>query len=181
MDESRNDIQPVVYERIVVPLDGSALAECALPHATTLARAARLPIHLLRVVDLTPPTQFSAVGPGPDPSAFLVELEIVQAEEAAAEDYLELVRRRLADQGLSATAEVRTGMVISELTSVVRPGDVLVMTTHGRTGLERLLFGSVAEAMIRHSPAPVLLMRSTASAGETAQTSDGTEQFTRGL
>ena len=175
MEESRNEIQPVVYERIVVPLDGSALAECALPHAATLARATSLSIHLLRVVDLTALTQLSVVGPGPDPTAVFVELEIVQAEEEAAMGYLEMVRRRLADQGVAATAEVRTGLVISELTTVVRARDLLVMTTHGRTGLERLFFGSVAEAMIQHSPAPVLLTRSVTPAGETAQTSDGAE------
>jgi nucleotide-binding universal stress UspA family protein len=169
MSETRNEIESVAYERIVVPLDGSALAERALPHARTLARAIRAPIHLLRIVDITPLTELSVVGPGPEPTAVFAELDIVQTEEEAATDYLEKIRQQLNEQGLDATVEVRTGLVKAELVDAVQPRDLVVMTTHGRTGLERLFFGSVAEEMIKHSVAPVLLARSSQAPTETAQ------------
>jgi nucleotide-binding universal stress UspA family protein len=172
MSATRNDIESVDYERIVVPLDGSELAEHALPHAMTLARATRTPIHLLRIVDITPLTQLSVVGPGPEPAAVFAELEIVQTEEAAATDYLDQFRRRLIEQGLEATVEVRTGLVNVELPASVHPRDLVVMTTHGRTGLERLFFGSVAEAMIKHSVAPVLLVRLSSAPAESAEPSE---------
>ena len=174
MSASRNEIESVDYERIVVPLDGSDLAERALPHAETLARATRAPIHLLRVVDIAPLTQLSAVGPGAEPAAVFAELEIVTTEEEAAADYLEMLRRRMVEQGLAATVEVRTGLVKAELLAAAQPRDLVVMTTHGRTGLERLFFGSVAEAMIRRSIAPVLLVRSNLAPAEVAETSEVT-------
>ena len=97
MTASRTDIEQVACQRVVVPLDGSELAERALPHAITLARATGAPIHLLRVVDILPLTQLSAVGPGGDPAAVFAELEIVQAEEGSATDYLEALRCQLTD------------------------------------------------------------------------------------
>jgi nucleotide-binding universal stress UspA family protein len=75
----------------------------------------------------------------------------------------------LNEQGLDATVEVRTGLVKAELVDAVQPRDLVVMTTHGRTGLERLFFGSVAEEMIKHSVAPVLLVRSSQAPTETPQ------------
>jgi nucleotide-binding universal stress UspA family protein len=175
MTAIRNDIESVDYERIVVPLDGSDLAELALPHAITLARATRIPIHLLRIVDITPLTQLSVVGPGPEPAAVFAELEIVKTEEEEAANYLDRVRRGLIEQGLEATVEVHTGLVNAELPASVQPRDLVVMTTHGRTGLERLLFGSVAEAMIKRSVAPVLLVRLNSAPAEAAEPSESTE------
>lgn len=157
MTSSRTNIDPVAYERIVVPLDGSELAERALPHAMAVAQATGTPIHLLRIVDILPLTQLSAVGPGGEPAAVFAALDLVQAEEATATDYLDALRQRLVGQGLTTTIEVRTDLVVSGLLAAVKLQDLLVMTTHGRTGLERFVFGSVAEAMIQRSPAPVLL------------------------
>jgi nucleotide-binding universal stress UspA family protein len=65
--------------------------------------------------------------------------------------------------------EVITGEVVPELLGFVRPRDLLVMTTHGRTGLARWFLGSVAEAVIRRSPVPVLVVRSVAAAAETTE------------
>jgi nucleotide-binding universal stress UspA family protein len=156
--------QPARYARIVVPLDGSELAERAIPHAITEAGAVSAPIHLVRIVDILPLTQLSAVGPGLEPAAYFAELELVQKEEEAATEYLQQLQRRLREQGYAATIEVRTDLVISGLLGVLHREDLLVMTTHGRTGLERILMGSVAEAMMRRSPTPVFLVRATTEA-----------------
>jgi nucleotide-binding universal stress UspA family protein len=160
MTPLRTEIENVDYERIVVPLDGSERAEAALPHAETLARATDAPLHLLRVVDTMPLTHLSLVGLGVEQAAVLAALEGIAAEEEAAADYLESMRQRLARRGLATTVEVRTGLVVSELLAAIRPRDLLVITTHGRTDIVRWFLGSVAEAVLRQSPAPALVLRS---------------------
>ncbi len=150
----------VVYERIVVPLDGSQLAEEAIAHAEAVAHVTGASMHLVRVVDTPRLTRVGTVGLGVEQAALSAALEMIAAEEAAAIEHLEAIRNRLIERGLVTTAAVVAGQVIAELIGTVRPRDLLVMTTHGRTGLARWFFGSVAEAVIRSSPVPVLLVRS---------------------
>jgi nucleotide-binding universal stress UspA family protein len=179
MTASETLLAPARYTRIVVPLDGSEIAERALPHAITEARAVHVPIHLVRIVDILPLTQLSAVGPGIESAAYFAEFELVQAEEGAATEYLQTLQRRLKEHGLAATIEVRTDLVISGLLAVLRPEDLLVMTTHGRTGLERILMGSVAEAMVRRSPTPVFLVRATTETTRAKETTAAAGQTIR--
>jgi nucleotide-binding universal stress UspA family protein len=159
----------IIYERIVVPLDGSELAEAAMAHAETLARATGAPMHLVRVVDTPPLMRVSGVGLGIEQAALSAALTRIEAEEAAATEYLEAMRQQLVARGQVTTTAVVTGEVVPELLGAVRPRDLLVMTTHGRTGLARWFFGSVAEAVIRRSPVPVLLVRSVAVPAEAAE------------
>ena len=166
MTKKHDAAEPVLYARIVVPLDMSELAELALPHASTVAQATGTTIHLIHVVDITPLTQLSMVGLEIEQAAVLAALEGVEAEAAAADEYLESIRQHLAARGVAATTAVVTGMVVSELLNAIAPDDLVAMTTHGRTGLERWLMGSVAEAVIRRSSAPVLLVRATSTADQ---------------
>lgn len=159
----------VTYDRIIVPLDGSELAEEAIAHAESLARATGAPLHLVRVVDTLPLTRVAMTGLGVEQAAQAAAVKRTEAEEAAAAEYLEVIRERLNERGLVTTMAVVTGEVVTELLGVVQPRDILVMTTHGRTGLTRWYFGSVAEAVIRRSPAPVLLVRSVAVLAEAAR------------
>ena len=169
MTASGDKGRTVTYDRIVVPLDGSELAEEAIAHAESLARATGAPLHLVRVVDTSPLTQVAMAGLGVEQAALSAALKRIEAEEAAAAEYLEVTRERLVARGLAATTTVLTGDVVPELLGAVQPRDLLVMTTHGRTGLTRWFFGSVAEAVIRRSPAPVLLIRSVAALAEAAR------------
>jgi nucleotide-binding universal stress UspA family protein len=166
MTTKHNAAKSVRYERIVVPLDLSELAERAMPHAVAVAEATGAPIHLIHVVDVTPLTRLSAVGMGIEQAAVLAALEVIEVESAAAEDYLRSMRERLAARRLTATCSVVTGLVESALLDAIQPGDLVVMSTHGRTGLERWLMGSVAEAVLRRSSAPVLLVRPTFAAAK---------------
>ena len=156
---SRDDRQ---YERIVVPLDGSERAEDAIAHAESFARATGAPLHLVRVVDAAPMTQVGIPGLGVEQAALVAALKTIKAEAAAATEYLVANREQLAERGVATTTEVVTGEVVPEILEAVRPRDLLVMTTHGRTGMDRWFFGSVAEAVIRRSPVPVLVVRSVA-------------------
>ena len=161
--------QPVVYERIVVPLDGSTLAEQSIAHAETVARATGAPLHLVRVVDTPPLTRVGTVGLGVEQAALAAALRRIVAEEAAAAEYLAAIRERLVARGLVTTTAIVTGEVVPELLDAIQPRDLLVMTTHGRTGLARWFLGSVAEAVIRRSPVPILLVRSIAAPAEAAE------------
>jgi nucleotide-binding universal stress UspA family protein len=79
-----------------------------------------------------------------------------------AETYLAAQVTRLRDRDLAATGETRTGIPAGELLAAVKPGDLVVVTTHGRGGVRRWLLGSVAEKLVRLASAPVLLVRAGA-------------------
>jgi nucleotide-binding universal stress UspA family protein len=80
-------------------------------------------------------------------------------ERGAARNYLERLEQNLRDRQVTVTVEYRLGPAEQELLAVLQPGDLLVMATHGRSGLGRWFLGSVAEAVLRRSPVPVLLVR----------------------
>jgi nucleotide-binding universal stress UspA family protein len=144
-----------MYARIIVPLDGSELAEVVLPHAEELSRLTGAPLHLVRVVDVVTGRALGALVA----LEAAAHAEIINLEEVEARHYLDKSRERLTSRGFTVTTEIRRGPASHELTTVARPEDVIVMATHGRGGLQRWLLGSVAEAVVRHSPAPVFLIR----------------------
>jgi nucleotide-binding universal stress UspA family protein len=93
-------------------------------------------------------------------SAAYAELsgEMVQEKKKATE-YLETIEQPLRDEGLQVTTEVRSGLAARELADAAGPGDLLVVASQGRHGLERLLLGSVAEEVAERSRASVLIAR----------------------
>jgi nucleotide-binding universal stress UspA family protein len=144
-----------MFERIVVGLDGSTVSEDALREGAELARRLNLPLHLVRVADLTKVPWGSN-----EASEAYAELssEMTREKEAAAR-YLASVVQPLRDEGLTVTSEVRSGTAARELVAAATPQDLLVIASHGRHGLERLLLGSVAEEVARKAPGPVLIAR----------------------
>jgi nucleotide-binding universal stress UspA family protein len=145
-----------MYERIVVPLDGSPLAELALPHAVNLAKLSNATLHLLRIVDFTRLDEHGPYGLAMEYSAFE---PVLSEEEANARDYLQQMQVRLSDSGVQITADVRRGPVTREIVRNSTEGDVIVMASHGRGGISRWLLGSVAEDVVRNSTVPVMLIR----------------------
>lgn len=145
-----------MYRRIVVPLDGSALAEAALPQAIDLARLTGVPLHLLRVVDYL---RLERYGPYALALEYSPVEPVLATEQTEATGYLSEVAERLTDDGLTVASEVRQGRVAREVVAAATPGDVIVMASHGRGGLSRWLLGSVAEDVLRHATVPVLLVR----------------------
>jgi len=128
------------FARIVVPLDGSSVAEEALPIVRRLAASLSLPISLVRVA---PPALA-------DTSPDIVRPEI--------ELYFRSLVSRL-DTGMPVRWDIRHGDPALELVTHVAPGDLVTMTTHGEGGVRRWQLGSVAERMLRRAPAPVMLIR----------------------
>jgi nucleotide-binding universal stress UspA family protein len=116
----------------------------------------------VRVVDTPPLTRVGPIGLGVEQAALEAALQKIAAEEVDATEYLAAIQERLVEREVVTSTAVVTGEVVPTLLGTVRPGDLLVMTTHGRTGLARWFFGSVAEAVLRRSQVPVLLVRSVA-------------------
>ena len=142
-----------MYKSILVPLDGSNLAEAILPEIEKMAASMRARIILLRVCR-------AHVFPGKDPTK--AEVEVIRE----AEKYLNEIAKQLTTKGLDAEIHVRYGDVADEILSHSKRNeiDLISMSTHGRSGLGRWLLGSVAEKIVRHSEKPVLLLRAKARA-----------------
>lgn len=132
---------------ILVPLDGSEFAERAVPFAAYLARRADAEIALLRAVQ-------ARTFPGADPTD--AEVKVTQEAEAA----LDRVAASLRQQGIAASTHVYYDSATSALTDALRAQhpDLVVMSTHGRSGIGRWLYGSVAEHVLHHATMPVLLV-----------------------
>jgi nucleotide-binding universal stress UspA family protein len=146
-----------MYRRLLVPLDGSSLAEEALPHALNLARRFGSELVLLRVI-ISP---YAIVAPdlvlaGTDPN--LPELN------QQAHQYLDSVATQLSGAA-SARTIVCEGPVAEAILehAAALDVDLIIMSTHGRGGVSRWVYGSVAERVLQGSACPVLLIRSVAA------------------
>lgn len=137
-----------MYKRILVPLDGSTLAEGVLPHVEALAKSLGAELVLLRVA-------FAHVFPGADP----VQSQVRMVQEA--ESYVTGLANRLQQEGLRAEAKVRYGDPVEEILDHADRDhiDLIAMVTHGRTALKRVVMGSVAEQVLRRASVPMLLIR----------------------
>jgi len=144
-----------MFKKILVPLDGSSLAEAILPQVIELARALGAELLLLRVA-------IAHVFPGADPT----EEEVRVVHEA--EEYLQTLRSKLAGKGVPIGTAVRYGKPPPEIISHIADNkvDLVAMSTHGRSGLSRLVMGSVAEEVVRNARVPVLLWRAPGKSRE---------------
>lgn len=137
-----------MFQRILVPLDGSALAEQALPVAARLARAVAGEVVLAHMVFTPRAYQY---------------YDVAEAEVKEARDYLEALSssEELAGDGTRVAVTVSIAHPASGLLSLIESQqiDLVVMSSHGYTGFKRWALGSVAEKVARHSPVPVLLLR----------------------
>jgi nucleotide-binding universal stress UspA family protein len=139
---------------LVVPLDGSAVAEQALPHAVALARALRLPVVLVRAL---PAGVDFALNAGRFEGA---ERDVAEAVAGEASDYLDAVAARLRADGVDAGAQLVHGDVAAALLDWLRgvAGHLVVLTTRGRSGFRRLVLGSTANRLVHHAAGPVLVV-----------------------
>ncbi|HUA16789.1 MAG TPA: universal stress protein [Verrucomicrobiae bacterium] len=143
-------LSPVSIRNILLATDFSATSEAALPYAAALCRRFGSTLHLAHV--LSEATLLMMSG-GVD---YVSMGTIYDDAEAAAKEKLEHVAARL--EGIEHRSYVRRGPVWNSLTGIVQryPIDLIILGTHGRTGLGKLLLGSVAEDILRHAPCPVL-------------------------
>ena len=137
-----------MYSTVVVPLDGSALAERAVPYATQLVRHGGARLVLVRAA-------LAHTVPGVDPT----DTQVAVTE--CAERELETAAKHLRGQGLSVETHVYYGEAAWAIADVAerQSAELLVMSTHGRGGLGRWVYGSVADKVLRGADVPVLLVR----------------------
>jgi nucleotide-binding universal stress UspA family protein len=147
-----------MFQQIMVPLDGSELAERALPCAARLGVATGATLHLVHAVELVPPPTVGfalAYMPG------RIHGNLVAQETQQATAYLDKMRERVAASGVHVRTEQMLGDVAAILLDYEHDAgiDLVVMCSYGRTGLARFVLGSVAEHLLRQGTAPVLLVR----------------------
>lgn len=141
--------------RILVPLDGSELAEAALPLAAGVARRSGAGVVLVRVTGIGVLVDSPYIPPAIDTAAE------VEGERREAWRYLEGVAERLGSEGVEVDGlEVREGPPAAAILELAREGaDMVAMATHGRGGFRRWLLGSVSDKVLRGADVPVLLVR----------------------
>ena len=146
-----------MYRHILVTLDGSRGAEAVLPHAAALARSMRATLTIMRVVDpvVSEWGERGTVGRANGASG----MQSVFTDQA--EHYLQGAASKLRTDGIIVNAVVRQGQPAKQIVDVARDidADAIAMATRSRRGLNRLMFGSVAEEVLHRSQLPVLLVR----------------------
>ncbi len=147
-----------MYKKIMVPLDGSELAECVLPHIETLIKGGGVrEVIFVRVV---PPFDLTPVRGEP----WFNNEQIVQIDASTkkvAEDYLDQMVSRIDYGRVNVKAEVMTGKIADSLADYAIKNEVnlIVIATHGRSGVSRWVMGGVSDRIIRSACVPVLTVR----------------------
>ena len=140
-----------MFKHILVPLDGSTLAEAALPAAASLAQTLEAPVTLLHIIEQDAPQEIHR------------DHHLTQADEAAA--YLKNVAERSFPPGVNVAIHVHTaavkdvpGSIVEHATREFQP-DLIVMCTHGKSGVRELLYGSIAQQVVAQGLTPLLLIK----------------------
>jgi nucleotide-binding universal stress UspA family protein len=143
-----------MYKKILAPLDTSELAECALSHVKAIAGSCQVPEVLL----------FNVIEPMPHYSQLRSELgedwirDTIKKQRAFTEEYLNKKAAALKKDGISASIVIKEGMAADEILDYSRKNnvDLIIMSSHGRSGPARWALGSVADRVVRHATVPVL-------------------------
>jgi nucleotide-binding universal stress UspA family protein len=149
-----------MFQRILVPLDGSACAEAALPYAKKLAEQFQSELIFLRVIEPSPAPAVpsSSLETWTPDIAVLSEAEDVREE--VAQEYVEKIADNYRSQG-GVVTEVDWGGPVDQIIHCAkeRDADLIIMGWHGRHGLEKLLLGSAAESVLHHTDIPIMLIK----------------------
>jgi nucleotide-binding universal stress UspA family protein len=149
-----------MFQKILVPLDGSKLAECTLPYVETLATGCSAEEVILVSVTERVQAYRAIEDPGRLEGQRLLP-EAMGKKERQAQKYLGRIAKALEAKGIKVRTEVLLGNPAEEITFYAKhPGcDIIVMASHGRSGPSRWAYGSVADKVFRASCVPVLMVR----------------------
>jgi nucleotide-binding universal stress UspA family protein len=146
-----------MYRKILIPLDGSKLAECVLPHAQTLVQGCQVrDVVFMRVVEPVKPVVVADAMMSPQ------DVERIMASMVSeAEMYMKALVQSQKYGGAGVEWQVKVGHVAETLVDYAteRRVDLIVIATHGRSGVSRWVWGSVADRILRASCVPVLMVR----------------------
>jgi nucleotide-binding universal stress UspA family protein len=143
-----------MYSKILVPLDSSELAECGLEYVKRTASPGGVTeVILLRVVEPIFSYDASAWA-----QAGYTVTEVQNKNKVRAKEYLSQIAARLTSEGITTRIEVVEGRAAEAIMDYAEKNnvDLIIMSTHGRSGISRWAFGSVADRVLRHSVVPVL-------------------------
>jgi len=161
-----------MYKKIMVPLDGSELAECVLPQVETFITGCQVStLVFVRVIEPAPLTYKGAYVTSKD-DLEKIEINTKRVEEDRkrnATEYLKGVVSRLKSEGVTYQTEVLSGKVAESLVDYVEANDVdmmIIIATHGRSGVSRWVRGSIADRVLRASQVPVLMVRAPGTMSE---------------
>ncbi len=148
-----------MYDTILVPTDGSEQSRAAIEEALELAAANDATVHALYVVEPIPLGGYSA---GMEAASAEWD-DVVEEQRAEGAEATGVVAELAAERGIEAVEAIEYGKPNEEILEYVEENDIgaIVMGTHGRSGANRLLIGSVAEKIVRKSPVPVLTVHMT--------------------
>lgn len=156
-----------MYKRILVPLDGSQRAERILSHVETLAELGKSVVILLDVIEpasagFTPGMSMMVT---PPPQELELYWKSLQAAEEAAKEYLQKQAAKLGKKQIEVETVVSRGDPVNTIVNVAREknADLIAMTSHGRTGLERVFYGSVTNGVLHKVDRPLLIIRAQSS------------------
>jgi nucleotide-binding universal stress UspA family protein len=145
-----------LIQRLVVPLDGSTLSMQALPVALHLASEIGVPIRLVSVANLWGNDSLSALYPaGLSPR---LDDEVMVDTERDLGQMLASIKSQVEAEGVGVELQVMGGPIAQAIMAATWPSDIVVMSSHGRSGFSRFILGSVAEKLIRECKVPVLLV-----------------------
>lgn len=146
-----------MYQKVLVPLDGSQLAECVLPHVNAIAGGCGVKsVIFARVVEpFVPPVTGGEAFNAQD----LEKIE--QSNEAEVRQYLASLRSRISYNGTNTQSVMLYGRVAETITEYADKNgiDLIIIATHGRSGVSRWVWGSVADRILRSICVPVLMVR----------------------
>ncbi len=147
-----------MYTRLLIPLDGSKTAEKVLPYARFLARTLKLTVELLEVIDIAE----IATHVSPEKAQFVNT--VIENRARRSEQYLRGVAGTFPGANVKCTVEKGTAAEVIIEKAAADKGTLISMATHGRSGINRWLLGSVAEKVLRGATNPLLLIRATEEA-----------------
>ena len=147
-----------MYQKVLVPLDGSKLAECVLPHVQSIVSGCGVrSAEFVRVIEPGP------MAMGDDGGAISPEDErkITAANWKEAEDYLNALVSRISYDNVKTGTKVLSGKAAEVIADYATKNgaDLIVIATHGRSGVSRWVWGSVADRVLRSACVPVLMVR----------------------
>lgn len=145
-----------MYKKILVPLDGSELAECVLPHVESISRGCNTSaVVLVRVIDsYIPSASYTYISES-------LRNELEANSEKAVYEYLNTIAERINLGGIEVQKQLLKGGADESITEYAEKNDVDLITiaTHGRSGISRWAWGSVADRILRSACVPVLMIR----------------------
>lgn len=146
-----------MFHTLLVPLDGSPFSAKALPVAAALAKRTGATLHVVTVLD---PTAYVPFVPG-EVLVPVMDTDALEARRTADDAALQEEANRLRAEGITVVGRLLEGVVVDAIASYCEEinADLVVMTTHGRSGLQRLWLGSVAMSFLHRAPCPVYLVR----------------------